>query len=203
MLTEAAQHGADLDRISALVPFAGGALIAPAGGACHHANRDEARALLRSGEAIVAHATFVLGRLGLSPGLLLLDALELFVFVRPAQPCVPSALGIARALGLATSATPQAAAVSLRQSASTLLDELRRLSEADRISLRPLVYVLSQAGWRWAPYVFGAIGGGVPPKHPMAGFDSWRALAPWEDEPDPGQPGSNPVGEEADRKSVV
>ena len=54
----------------------------------------------RGGDVLVAHALFVAGRLKAAPGRPLFDVLELFAFVRPAQPCVPSPLGLARALGL-------------------------------------------------------------------------------------------------------
>ena len=58
----------------------------------------DARALFESGDVLVAHAAFVAGRLGSRSTTMLFDVLELFAFVRPGLPFVPSALGLARAL---------------------------------------------------------------------------------------------------------
>ena len=64
----------------------------------------DARDLFEQGRALVAHAGLTARRLGLSTpprSRDLLDALELYAFVRPAQFCAPSAVGLAQALGLA------------------------------------------------------------------------------------------------------
>jgi len=53
-------------------------------------------ALVRGGDVLVAHAAFVAGRLGTRATVLLFDVLELYAFVRPGLPLVPSALGLAR-----------------------------------------------------------------------------------------------------------
>src|SRR5665213_2634174 len=89
-----------LDSLISLIPAPGGAVIAESGGASRRIGLEEAHALFRSGDVIVAHALFVAGRLKAPPARPLFDAVELFAFVRPAQPCVPSALGLARGLGL-------------------------------------------------------------------------------------------------------
>ncbi len=60
----------------------------------------EARAIFESGKALVAHGAFVAGRLKTTAPQSLYDVLELFAFVRPGQPFVPSALGLARLLAL-------------------------------------------------------------------------------------------------------
>ena len=82
--------------LPALVPAPGGAVVRATDGSCQRARIDEARVLFRSGNVIVAHAAFVAGRLKTNPAAALFDVLELFVFVRPGQPCVPSALGMAQ-----------------------------------------------------------------------------------------------------------
>src|SRR4051812_37650765 len=105
----------------ALVPAPGGAAVCAADGSCERARIDEARALFRSGNVMVAHAAFVAGRLKTQPAAALFDVLELFVFVRPAQPCVPSALGLARCLGLELPHTAEESARVLRIAAEHLL----------------------------------------------------------------------------------
>src|SRR5579862_9842835 len=81
-----------IDNIPALVPAPGGALLAFADGTSRMCKLDEARALFRSGDVLIANTGFVAGRLRIAPAKPLFDVLELFVFVRPNVPFVPSAL---------------------------------------------------------------------------------------------------------------
>src|SRR5512143_639370 len=113
-------HSRDWRDLPALVPAPGGAIICFADGTCRRAALDEARRLFRSGDVLIAHAAFISGRLKTPPAGALFDVLELFTFVRPGAPCVPSALGIARALGLPPPQTQEGAARSLRESTLTL-----------------------------------------------------------------------------------
>src|SRR5512147_2955465 len=89
-----------LSQLVALVPAPPGAAICRGGGECRRIGRDAAREIFQSGNALVAHAAFVAGRLKTPPGKPLYDVLELFAFVRPGLPLVPSALGLARGLAL-------------------------------------------------------------------------------------------------------
>jgi len=86
-------------HLPALVPSPGGAVVCEDDGACRKVGLDEARRLFRSGNVLIAHAAFVSGRLKIPPAAALFDVLELFAFVRPGAPCIPSALGLARAMG--------------------------------------------------------------------------------------------------------
>ena len=112
------------DAIPALVPSPGGALLAFADGTSSIAKHDDARALFRSGEVLIANTAFVAGRLRTAPAKPLFDVLELFAFVRPNVPFVPSAVGVARLMGLAADSVPDATAHGLRESAQRLLQEL-------------------------------------------------------------------------------
>src|SRR5450755_3506079 len=111
----------DWRNLPALVPAPGGAVICLADGACLRVGMDEARKLFRSGDVLVAHAAFISGRLKAPPAAALFDVLELFAFVRPATPCVPSAMGLARVLGLLPPQTQEESARSLREAAEALL----------------------------------------------------------------------------------
>ncbi|HEX4270297.1 MAG TPA: hypothetical protein VHZ32_02885, partial [Rhizomicrobium sp.] len=84
----------------------------------------DARPLFEGGDVLVAHSAFVAGRLGVRASVMLFDVLELFAFVRPGMPFVPSALGLARALGLPLPHSPEESARSLHAIARTLLDEV-------------------------------------------------------------------------------
>src|SRR5581483_11426888 len=181
--------------IPALVPAPGGAVIALSQGGARRVGLEDARTLFRSGDVIVAHAAFVAGRLKVAPGKAPFDALELFAFVRPGVPLVPSALGLARALGLALPATPDDSARTLLVAAVALLRELAELNEAQRAQLRPLAATLARAGWRWGPAVMEAIGAPETALPPIAGLDAWNGLPKWEDDAPPAKPSSLPVSD--------
>ncbi len=191
----------DFTALPALVPAGHGAVVCSDG--CRRIGIEEAQRVFRSGEVLVAHAAFVAGRLKVAPAKPLFDVLELFAFVRPGAPCVPSALGIARALGLAAPETPEDAARSLRASAMKLLEEIADSPETVKTGLRPLLHTLSAAGWRWADAILHGIGEGEGAKSPLAGFDVWNKLAAWQDEAPPGKPSSQPVGLEESRARLT
>jgi ATP-dependent DNA helicase DinG len=152
----------------------------------------DARPLFESGGVLVAHGAFVAGRLGVRATPMLFDVLELFAFVRPGRPFVPSALGLCRALGLDAPQTPEEAAASLFPVASMLLTEFAAWPLEERAALAPLIGTLERAGWRWAPMLKEA-SGEASPGSPIAGLEAWRGLGQWEDAPLPGKPGSQPV----------
>ncbi|MGA7711650.1 MAG: ATP-dependent DNA helicase [Rhizomicrobium sp.] len=184
---------AKMPAIPALVPAGPRAMLCDTAGTCRLASLEEARAIFRSGEALVAHAVFVGGRLKVAPAKPLYDVLELFAFVRPAQACVPSAQGLARALGIASSTTPEDAARTLHDAAAALLFEISAGPEAAKAGFRPLLQTLATAGWRWAKPILQSIGEGERTASPVAGFDVWRALPVWEDEAPPAAAASLPV----------
>src|SRR6185312_16773421 len=140
-----------LDNLIALVPAPPGAAIARANGESERIELRDARALFEGGDVLVAHAAFVAGRLGTRASVMLFDVLELFAFVRPGMPFVPSALGLARALGLALPHTPEESAAALPAIARALLAEVAGWPQSARETLAPLVGTLERAGWRWAP----------------------------------------------------
>ncbi len=193
----------NLDAIPALVPAPGGALLAYADGASRTAGWDEARALFRSGDVLVANTAFVSGRLRTAPAKPLFDVLELFAFVRPATAFVPSALGVARAMGLPTESTPDSPARALRAAGEQLLAELRALPEPERVRLRPLANLLSGAGWRWGSSVVAAIGAEEGSASPLSALAAWQSLPEWEDEAPPARPSSHPVGSEETRARLA
>jgi ATP-dependent DNA helicase DinG len=182
-----------LDTIPSLIPAPGGAVLALGDGSSRVVDIDVAREAFRAGDVLVAHAAFVAGRLKVAPSRPLFDVLELFIFVWPARAFVPSALGLARALGLAVPANAEDAARALHGAATALLDELRSRSEVERAKLRPLAGTLSRAGWRWGAEILSAIGQPDKQLSPIAGLDVWRGLPQWEDEAPPDKAGSLPV----------
>jgi ATP-dependent DNA helicase DinG len=196
-----------LSRLIALVPAPPGAVIARADGPSegHKTERialRDARPLFEGGDVLVAHSGFVAGRLGLKPDVMLFDVLELFAFVRPGLPFVPSALGLARALGLAVPTTPEQSAQTLHAIARALLKEVAGWPDDVRAALAPLVGTMDRAGWRWA-LLLKKLVGEVPHGSPIAGLEAWRGLIQWEDEALVGDPGSHAVEPAEARKRLA
>ncbi|HEY0266062.1 MAG TPA: hypothetical protein VGC16_04875, partial [Rhizomicrobium sp.] len=183
---------AALSRLIALVPAPPGAAIARADGKGERIDLHDARPLFEGGDVLVAHGAFVAGRLGTRAVPQVFDVLELFAFVRPGLPCVPSAPGLARVLGLGAPHTPEESAAALHAIAQSLLAEIAARPAEMRAALAPLIGTLERAGWRWAP-LLKEIVGEVPHGSPIAGLEAWRGLPQWEDEAAVGQPGSQPV----------
>jgi ATP-dependent DNA helicase DinG len=177
--------------LPALVPAPPGAAVFEDGAARRAPLRD-ARALFEGGDVLVAHAGFVAGRLGAKGAAAPYDVIELFAFVRPGQPFVPSAAGMARLLGLGFPATPEESAAVLPRIAAQLLQEAANWSAEIRAGLAPLLGTLDRAQWRWAPLLKNIVGE-APHGSPIAGLEVWRGLAEWEDQALPGQPGAQGV----------
>ena len=98
---------------------------------------DEAKARLAHETVLVCHARATARRLDM-PGFAALDLLELFAFVRPARFCVPTARGLATALGLAAPESLAEACVTLATAARALLQELAQ--ETDPNAAHQLVH---------------------------------------------------------------
>ena len=181
-----------LAGLTALVPAPPGAAACDGAGHCRRLSLKEAREIFQSGHALVAHAAFVAGRLKAPAAKPLYDVLELFAFMRPGRPLIPSALGLARALGLELPQTPEASSRALFDVTLRLLDEARDLPAEAKARFAPLAGTLTRAGWRWGPLLERALGE-VPHGSPIAGLEAWRGRPQWEDEALPGTPGSTPV----------
>jgi ATP-dependent DNA helicase DinG len=181
-----------LSNLIALVPAQPGAAIARSNGEAERTGLHDARPLFEGGDVLVAHSAFVAGRLGVRGHAPLFDVLELFAFVRPGLPFVPSALGLARALGLDAPHTPEESARALHAIAARLLEEVAGWPAEVRGDLAPLIATLERAGWRWAP-LLKEMTGEVPHGSPIAGLEAWRGLPQWEDQAAAGQPSSHPV----------
>ena len=195
------------DAASALPP----ALATPpgAGAVCdgegaRKVGRGAAEGVFTGGPVLVAHASLTARRLGLSPpprSPEMMDVLELYAFVRPAQFCAPSPTGLALALGLAEPRTAEEQAASLREAAAVLLRELAQPVYPEREAAYVLAQTLERAGWAWGECAADALrAGGVRQRlHRGSGLDVWARLAEWEDEAPRGEAGSAPVDSESAR----
>ena len=103
---------------------------------------------------LVAHANLTFNRLGRSHRegkSSHFDVLDLFAFVRPAQPIAPSIGAIARALGHQVPRDLAAQALFLRQAANELLSEAQGWSERERKQAARIAAAMALSRWAWAP----------------------------------------------------
>ena len=186
-----------LDLATALVVLPAGRAAVADGAGARAASPEEARALFEAGPVLLAHAAMTARRLGLHApprSARLFDVLELFAFVRPARFCAPSAVGLARAAGLAEPSDAPSQAVALRAVAGLLLVELAASPTPSREEALALAETLGRAGWAWAAAVIGALRSApLGRAWRGAGLDVWGRLAEWEDQAPPGEAGSKPI----------
>jgi ATP-dependent DNA helicase DinG len=115
-----------LDAVPALVATFRRALLATADGRFAEPSAEAALAAVARTPHLTAHTTMTLLRLGgqrNEPRAAHFDVLDLFSFVRPAQPIAPSVGALARAMGLASPQSLAEQAITLREVAERLLDE--------------------------------------------------------------------------------
>ncbi len=108
--------------------------------------------------ALVVHGPVTLKRLG-NPAIQLLDLLELFAFVCPAQTLAPTPAGLARALEMDVPQSLDSAALALAEMAEALLARLAAGKDTPANRDAPgLAARMGEFGWGWAPYVLAALG---------------------------------------------
>lgn len=188
-----------------------GALAVSADGEVEELSAAEALDRLARDPVITVHPVFTARRIALGldqktraahsargAGPQVLDLLELFAFVHPARPCLPTPGGLARALGLDTSEAPDAQALMLHEAAARLLSTLQSPAYPDRPAAARVAYRMAEAGWAWGPGVVAALGDVIAREgRPQTGrgFDVWNDLPEWEDKAPRGAAGSLPVSE--------
>ncbi|WP_206378103.1 ATP-dependent DNA helicase [Sneathiella limimaris] len=133
---------------------------------------------------LLIHRLAVARKLDLNP-FTAFDILELYAFVCPAVPCLPTPRGLARALDLELPVSLEDQAMTLFEAMNLLLSKLAKLPEAERKSASQIAMTMARAGWNWGPSVLAALGiadGGGP----YGGLDVWKSLKEWPDfAPDP------------------
>jgi ATP-dependent DNA helicase DinG len=179
--------------LPALALTGAGGVLARSTGETETVTTDDARHLLAGGDVLICHAIFASQRLQARLAKPLFDVLELFAFVKPGEPCLPSPLGLARALRLRTPHTAEDMARILHKATAALFDALAGLSPDDKERARKTAAFMAKAGWRWGPALLAVLGEPERMTSPLAGIDAWRRLAEWEDAPPPAHAGSASV----------
>jgi ATP-dependent DNA helicase DinG len=108
------------------------------------------------------------------------DVAELFLFVRPAQFAVPTAQGLARALGIGKKDD----IIALRKAAETLLKELASDNYLHPREAFQQASFLARTNWPWARAVLRALGERQGTNHSevfATGLNVWDRIAEWED----------------------
>ncbi len=197
------QAALDLQSIPALVATFRRAVIAHGDGRFEQPSAELALQAAASAPHLTAHTGLTLQRLGRArnePRAMHFDVLELFAFVRPAQPIAPSVTALARALKLALPASLPEQAMRLREAATLLLDEAPNLR--DHASAARVAAAMGLSRWAWTPLLLALLD---PERRLRAhpGLDVWRNLPEWEDAPPMGQPGSMPISPEEARANLA
>lgn len=156
----------------------------------------------------VCHARAVAGRLGLRD-FAALDLLELFAFARPARLALPTARGLARALGLPLPDGTEAEAATLPAASARLLAALAAPDLADADATAAIARAMARAGWLWGEAVLAALAAGgrtAQGADHTAGTDAlavWTRLEEWQETAPPGAPGQEPVAPAEARRRLA
>lgn len=170
-------------------------------------SHDQAKMQIHNKPVIVCHAPYTRHRLG-ARDLFGLDVLELFAFVHPAAFCVPTPVGLAKALGIAPMETLEDQPLSLLESVRALLSDLQEEPRSEGRELKkndPLEIAKAMGqnghGWPWTPYICETLGETYNADLPVmtkVAMNVWKHLPEWSEEAPPPPPSHLPVtGEES------
>jgi len=196
-----------LELAPALVVLPGPRAAVCDGAGARDVSAAQARQLAMSAPVVVAHAALTARRLELqSPARSrdIFDALELFAFVRPAQFCAPTAVGLALALGRPEPKGAAAQAAALREACAALLAELAEAPWPNREDALAVAETLARAGWSWGVAAVAALRSRpVREGWRGSGLEVWSRIPEWEDQGPAGEPGSKPIDPDAARARLA
>ena len=194
-----------MPELPALVPAPMGGVSVDLSGEIIEHTRPNAMAALRDMPHLICHRLFTSRRVmpsqqasraqnqrpPLHPATL--DILELFAFVYPARACLPTPLGVMRALELATGTQepgPEDLALGLLHAMQLLLTALATQPKAAQDHARSLANLMTQSGWSWGPFVMSALGPTTEAQQKRGtGYSVWTDLEEWEEQAPPARPG--------------
>jgi ATP-dependent DNA helicase DinG len=155
---------------------------------------------------MVCHAPATARRLNTAP-FRALDLLELFAFVRPAQPCRPTPSGLADALELDPPDGLDGGGRLLQLAAGVLLTDLIGMEPGrDKDLAAETARMMQAADWPWATYVLRALGAEIPPAldgPANRALEVWRRLREWSEFAPEAPPGNQPVGADEARARLA
>lgn len=194
-----------LPDVPAIVLDGDGALWLSPDGDVEQLNRKNAATILERSPVIGCNAPLLRDRLH-APDAVIYDVLELFAFTRPARFCVPTPLGLARALQIESEAKATHQALSLIAVTEKLLTECHEIVAQDEQAIAIAQAMAAHLPlWNWAPFVLRALG--VPMTQPVAPYEkekirTWRNLPEWEDRPPLGPTPHKPITQQDTRQQL-
>ena len=156
----------------------------------------------------VCNARAVARRLGLR-SFVALDVLELFAFVRPARSTLPTARGLARALGLALPGTTEDEAATLPAAAERLLAALAAPGLRGAGDAAAIARAMARSGWLWGETVLAALAAGGREAASAGRADGsgalavWTRIGEWQETAPPGAPSQHPVASAEARRRLA
>lgn len=199
-----------LPDISVLCVNASKAVLLSADGELETLPPDQARLRLHKQAVMLCHAPYTRQRLG-GHEFMAFDLLELFAFVHPAKFCVPTPVGLAKALALPPPQNFDDYPFALMESAQALLSDIAREprtgNKSDPAEIARIMG-LHGRGWPWAPFVMKALGVDYNPAEPViakSALNIWKYLPEWAEDAPPPPPAHMPVtGQESrDRLNLL
>ena len=193
-----------LPDVPALVANARLAAILTTDGEIETVDHSKVKQIIHEQPVLVCHAPYTRNQLN-ADSLSAFDLLELFAFVHPGKFCVPTPIGLAKALGLTVPTDFESQAISLVECAQALLSDLQRDILQAKANPLTIAAVMGQQGngWNWTPFIFSAFGETYDPRLPVISktdLNVWKNLPEWSEEAPEPPPSHHPVtGEESRR----
>lgn len=163
-------------------------------------NHDTASKVIDKQSVLLCHAPYTCKTLN-TTNVNCFDLLELFAFVHPAKFCVPTPVGLSKALGLAPPSSFDDYPFTLMEVAKALLSDLRQDIWQAKANPLKIANVMGAQGksWNWTPFIFKALGEEYDPRIPVISkvdLNIWKNLPDWSEEAPPPPPSHHPVTEE-------
>lgn len=172
-------------------------IVLDSDGVLHTMNAKSAQDFLKSlGDTgvIVCHSAFITLRLKVD-AFQAMDILELWAFVYPARPVVPTISGILHTLDMYPSNdTPENMAGAIMRAITFIVESIT--SESGKPSVESMVASLGKTGWGWAKPLMHTLQMNTQDfiaKPFSDGLDIWNRLPKWEKKSPPPQAGTHPV----------
>lgn len=169
---------------------------------------NQAQMMVHKKPVIVCHTPYTKHRLGVEE-LFAIDILELFAFVHPAAFCVPTPVGLAKALGLSVPDSFEDYPLTLMEAAQALLSDLQKEDRHDK-KASPLEIAKAMGqnghGWAWTPFVCSALGETYNPDLPVmskVALNVWKHMPEWSEQAPEPPPSHHPVTGEESRNRLI
>ncbi len=159
-----------------------------------------------SAPPILCHGPATARRLN-APRFAAYDVLELFAFARPAAFCVPTAGGLASALGLAAPEDHAGELAMLVEAGWALLRGLSALPPRATREAATIAAGMTHGGWLWGPAVLRALGDAAAATassgRSRSGLDVWNRLDVWSEHAPEPPPHDEPVSQTEARERLA